>query len=59
MRNKTKRTYWYKYHYDECPPCGSYALSCKERVYNERKPEDWHKRHVIHQYMCYSCAMGY
>lgn len=51
-----KRTYWYKFHWAECPVCGK-NYSYKERIYDTPKPDKIELRHIYEEY--YDHCEGY
>ena len=48
--------YWYKYTTFYCPVCG-HEDRYKERVYNEFKPKEYYKRHILTE--CYDNCIEY
>ncbi len=52
-----KKTYWYLYHYEECPDCGGF-YNWKERVYDRPKPKALSDR-IINSYLNCNCIGKY
>jgi hypothetical protein len=50
-KNKIKKSYWYLFHYEECPDCGV-VDQWKERIYDKPKPEAIIDRYVYGYMRC-------
>jgi hypothetical protein len=45
---RPKRGYWYIEESWYCPQCG-HDRTYRERIYDRPKPEEWEKRHIVHE----------